>query len=1302
VRFSASVLLSFVVLAFAAVVPSAALAQQLVEVVEYYHADLDHYFITADPGEIASLDARPETGWTRTQATFSAYAPGTNGGAANPVCRLYSQNADWSTHFYSASVSECRDTATRFAATWTMESTDVFQAAVPDATTGACPANTVPVYRLYNGKTDPNHRYTTDMFVRAQMIIAGYQPEGYGSEGVVFCSPNPLNEGPAKIVATRISPDTYGFSGSAAAGAVIVGYEWDFGDGQHGAGPTSMHRYTSSGGYNVTLKLTDSRGTTSNVSTRVDASVTSTPTLPLTLVPTCMLTSSNPSPTTGYTVTLLASCNGQPRTYYWTNCTSSSNTCVTQSTTTGPKTYTVAGNNTAGTGSPASITLTWYAPGTAPPPTTARPTCTVSSSTASAIIGAVVTLTAACTGSPMAYAWTNCSSTTNTCAATASTIGTRSYSVTANNAGGSSTPVSTSVVWAAAPTSGGTRPSCTLTSGSASATVGSSVTLNASCTGSPTSYAWTGCSSTSSSCVARATSAGTASYSMTAANASGTSTSVSTQVSWSSSPASPAPIVGAPGTWTRYGTSVAAGTEAPRQSWYNLAWDTRRNRAYGISWSKTLSAFDPVQGRWTTVRAGGGINDFHNRTITYDPLNDRLWVSNGTGTEAAGFQYYDFASDQWVGHCVPWCDEPGNEGAMIYDPVNKRLIGFGGWNLTPVRVLSLQPVDTRWRGTSVTGGPVFNSDIKKMTAWRTFLDTPRNRIVYVDVDGSLWTLPLSLSGWQRITTNGTPPPAATQFIYDVANDAIVGWAAGDRVSAGDPSSRQVRETWTMSFSNLTWTRAASAASGATVPPDAVYVGFGMVYDPVRAQTLMHTIVGSAESDTQTWAYRHPGGAAPPPSTTPPPTSPPPAPTAPSCTLAASSTSPTVGATLSLTASCSGSPTSYTWSGCSSSGSTCSAQSTTSGARTYSVTASNAGGTSSATSLSVTWQFAPVTPPPATPGNYTGVITSFPLPSLAGAPFSLSTASKHTNMASDGRRLYVSGGDWTTSATDGTWSMDLATGAWRQDVGAPVYPSLPAPHALQDGAGFVWVASQNKFLLWPGFYYAYESSGHPLLNYAKGIWWFDPATNQYTQDTRLFGTYGSSTGNLFGGIYDEVNNQIVAFGDAATDNLVKRWDVGSMTRLPDLRYNLSNPSGFFPYFGQGQHVKIGRHVYIVGYRTNGNRSSQRPILLRWHLDNRIMEEMAPPPADGTAIQPIEVRIGTSRGKVVWPFMTGPEGELRAIYVFDPAQNRWYTDTQVPSYGNFIANSVTSLPDGRIAMSGGVFGRHQTHMWFYDAQ
>jgi hypothetical protein len=411
------------------------------------------------------------------------------------------------------------------------------------------------------------------------------------------------------------------------------------------------------------------------------------------------------------------------------------------------------------------------------------------------------------------------------------------------------------------------------------------------------------------------------------------------------------------------------------------------------------------------------------------------------------------------------------------------------------------------------------------------------------------------------------------------------------------------------LSTLGWVQAATAASGAAVPPDTPYVGYSVVYDPVGQQMLLHTNNGDGNYAPETWAF-----------------------------------SPAVGAA----------PT------------------------------------------------APPTPPPT--ATTLGIITAFPLPSTYAAPHSTAHGAKHTNLAYSplNNRIYVSGGDWLGSATDGTWSMDLATGSWRQDVGAPVYPSLPAPHAAQDGMGFAWMPGRNQFVFWPGLYFSYAASTDPIRNYAKGTWFFDPASNTWTQHLNLFGSVGGWSGSLFGGIYDEVNDHLIVLNDSTYGFAARRWSVATMSQLPDLPFSLSKPAGWGNYYTRSQYARIGRYIYAMGYRTNGDRASQTPLFFRWHMDNHTAQELPAPPIAGSFLDDKEVRLGASMGKIIWPAINGPEGEINGIWVYDPATNAWAVDNQVPSYGNFIANTLTSLPDGRVVLTGGNFGRQQTHIWFYQAQ
>lgn len=160
-------------------------------VVEYHHAQFDHYFITPLPAEIALCDAGtpPCEGWVRTGHSFNAYASDDAPSASASVCRFFNDSfAPRSSHFYALHGYGCEQTLAQFP-DWRLESTALFNMMVPDGA-GHCPASTIPVYRLYNNGAGgaPNHRFTTDMSVRAQMIAAGWVPEGNGI-GVTFCSP---------------------------------------------------------------------------------------------------------------------------------------------------------------------------------------------------------------------------------------------------------------------------------------------------------------------------------------------------------------------------------------------------------------------------------------------------------------------------------------------------------------------------------------------------------------------------------------------------------------------------------------------------------------------------------------------------------------------------------------------------------------------------------------------------------------------------------------------------------------------------------------------------------------------------------------------------------------------------------------------------------------------------------------------------------------------------------------------------------------------------------------------------------
>jgi hypothetical protein len=172
-------------LATTGVVGPTAVPSNVVDVIEFYNATLDHYFISWTPAEIANLDAgNTPTRWTRTGYSFKAFAAGQPG--ASDVCRYYIPPADGSSHFFGRSSSEC--TASLQAhPEFVVEAQDYMQLYLPNV--GNCPASTAPVHRLFDNRADANHRYTTDANVLAQMIARGWIAEGDGPNLVAMCAP---------------------------------------------------------------------------------------------------------------------------------------------------------------------------------------------------------------------------------------------------------------------------------------------------------------------------------------------------------------------------------------------------------------------------------------------------------------------------------------------------------------------------------------------------------------------------------------------------------------------------------------------------------------------------------------------------------------------------------------------------------------------------------------------------------------------------------------------------------------------------------------------------------------------------------------------------------------------------------------------------------------------------------------------------------------------------------------------------------------------------------------------------------
>jgi hypothetical protein len=169
---------------------------QSILVREYYHADMDHYFLTANAVEFDALDSGDIPGWRPTGVIHFAYL-GKPAPEYVPVCRFLFTYPGGYSHFMGSFPDECAALAGSGAAI--LETSEAFHMA---ASVGPnCPlarivysngsswagSTGVPIYRLWNGQADANHRYVVDKSDRDAMVARGWVSEGAGPDGVVMC-----------------------------------------------------------------------------------------------------------------------------------------------------------------------------------------------------------------------------------------------------------------------------------------------------------------------------------------------------------------------------------------------------------------------------------------------------------------------------------------------------------------------------------------------------------------------------------------------------------------------------------------------------------------------------------------------------------------------------------------------------------------------------------------------------------------------------------------------------------------------------------------------------------------------------------------------------------------------------------------------------------------------------------------------------------------------------------------------------------------------------------------------------------
>lgn len=483
------------------------------------------------------------------------------------------------------------------------------------------------------------------------------------SEGVARCS--------AAAVAPACTLTQSLFAGqtrlTASCSPAVTSYTWSANTG---------FASTDSGGFvspaqttTYTVSGTNTAGTGNTASLTVTVGATAS-------TPTCSLSASPSAISAGEQVTLTASCSPAAASYAWTGsgCAGNASTC-TASPVSGT-TYTVAGINSAGTGNPASATVTVTA-------VSGPPNCTLTQQ----LFAGQTRLTANCAPDATSYTWSaNTGFASTESGGFVAPTATTTYTVQGVNAAGSGNTASLTIT-VSAPT-----PNCTLTANPATIDMGGTSTLTASCSPAAASYAWTGvgCTAeTANTCNVTPTAAGITTYTVIGSNTAGAGNSASATVTVAqpSCTLTAAPSSVAPG-----GSSILTATCSPSVG-TTYAWTG------GVCAGKTTSTCDTGALVSSTTYSVTGSNSLGSSTanatvtvakpdctLTAAPaLIGRGGTSALTASCSPAADSYTWTGGTCAGKTTSTCTETlAAAGATIYTVTGTNLAGIGNTASTTV------------------------------------------------------------------------------------------------------------------------------------------------------------------------------------------------------------------------------------------------------------------------------------------------------------------------------------------------------------------------------------------------------------------------------------------------------------------------------------------------------------------------------------------------------------------------------------------------------------------------------------------
>lgn len=291
---------------------------------------------------------------------------------------------------------------------------------------------------------------------------------------------------------------------------------------------------------------------------------------------------------------------------------------------------------------------------------------------------------------------------------------------------------------------------------------------------------------------------------------------------------------------------------------HSMAYDSNQSLIYlfgGANEKEVLGdlwTFETGQNRWQKVAIENGPTPRTFAPLVYDPINDRLILFGGSkvlfgnGPDSSNLlnDTWEFKDGQWNEIETKGRPVPRAESALTYDQENRRIILFGGYKIEGKNYVKLG--DT-WEFSNNEWRQIANDGPSPRHGVSTAYDSKNKRIVlfggstsdkqYGEQKGETWYL--DNNEWKKLDIEQPPGVFNASMVYDLKNDEFIRFG-------GWNGKLRINETW--SFRDNQWTQLKVDQM-----PEARNHA-AMVYDPSASKTILFGGHDGSNIFGDTWVY----------------------------------------------------------------------------------------------------------------------------------------------------------------------------------------------------------------------------------------------------------------------------------------------------------------------------------------------------------------------------------------------------------------------------------------------------------------